>query len=238
MDNSRLIALTMLATLKTFVWAQPEIPRFVTHDFSDLNVIEQISRFRSGAGHDYSDEFESCRSMKHYYAPYARIRENGVIPIYSPVDGVVQGVQNEGHGSSEGLTNKQVRIRSTQHDRITFVLFHVDLASTAIRQGASVKAGERIGTARRFYPDLNEVAHSFDIAVYVDSPQSVKYISYMETLTDAVFDTYRKRGGDSRQTFIISEAERDADPLECDEQRFLTHGALSDWVKLNERTGE
>lgn len=42
------------------------IPRFVQTDYIELAKIDRISRFRSGEGHDYSDNFESCRSMKHY----------------------------------------------------------------------------------------------------------------------------------------------------------------------------
>ena len=43
-----------------------EIPQFVTHDYIDLDKITYITKFRSGSGHDYSDDYESCRNMKHY----------------------------------------------------------------------------------------------------------------------------------------------------------------------------
>ena len=41
------------------------VPRFVSADFTELAKIEQISKFRSGFGHSYTDGFENCRSMKH-----------------------------------------------------------------------------------------------------------------------------------------------------------------------------
>ena len=42
-----------------------EIPQFVDVNYIELEKISKISKFRSGMGHDYSDDFESCRSMKH-----------------------------------------------------------------------------------------------------------------------------------------------------------------------------
>ena len=43
------------------------VPRFVNTNYIDLENIFQISKFRSSAGHDYSDDIERCRSMKHYF---------------------------------------------------------------------------------------------------------------------------------------------------------------------------
>src|SRR5258708_5244428 len=43
------------------------IPRIVEADYIDLSKIVSISKFRSAQGHDYCDDFESCRSMKHYF---------------------------------------------------------------------------------------------------------------------------------------------------------------------------
>ena len=42
--------------------------QFIQADFIDLEKIVAISKFRSGSGHDFSQETdETCRSMKHYY---------------------------------------------------------------------------------------------------------------------------------------------------------------------------
>ena len=43
------------------------IPQIIDNDWINLDKIAQISKFRSGAGHDYSDDFERNRSMKHYF---------------------------------------------------------------------------------------------------------------------------------------------------------------------------
>src|ERR1044072_4810600 len=44
-------------------------PRIVSTDYIELPKIARISLFRSSAGHDYHDSFESCLSMKHYFVP-------------------------------------------------------------------------------------------------------------------------------------------------------------------------
>src|SRR5690349_9084225 len=62
-------------------------PKFVRFNYIDPDSIEQISLFRSGIGHDYSDDFESCRSMKHYFMPKVQTWAN--VKIFSPVDGTV-----------------------------------------------------------------------------------------------------------------------------------------------------
>ncbi len=208
------------------------IPAFVKNDFTKLADIAQISRFRSGYGHDYSDATENCRSMKHYYAPYERYLDNGTVPVYSPVDGKIVSVTDEGHGSAEGTTNKQIRIRPDAYPAFTFVIFHTDLSGDNIRAGTKVNAGELLGYARLRYPDLGETAHDFDIAVWVDTPGGVRYVSWFETMSDTLFETYRSRGAASRSDFIISRAERDADPLVCDGSRFENGGTLPDWVTL------
>lgn len=208
------------------------VPRFVKHDFTQLDKISEISRFRSAAGHDYSDGFESCRSMKHYYAPYEKYRMNNEIEVYSPVDGVIHSIIKEGHGASEGLDNKQVRIQSDEYPGMVFVFFHIDLISPEISSGRKIRAGELIGHARLYYPDINEYGYSFDIAVYVNTPSGIRYVSYFDAMADTLFHNYTARGARSRVDFIISKEERDADPIPCDGARFASDGRLENWFTL------
>jgi hypothetical protein len=209
------------------------VPRFVSNDFTQLEKISEISKFRSAAGHDYSDGFESCRSMKHYYAPYDKYRVNNNIEVYSPVDGVIHSIIKEGHGASEGLDNKQVRIQSSVYPAFVFVLFHIDLISPEISNGKKLQAGELIGHARMYYPDINDYGYSFDIAVWVETPSGMRYVSYFDTMADTLFNNYIARGAKSRNDFIISKEKRDADPLSCDKQRFTSNGKLENWFILN-----
>jgi hypothetical protein len=208
------------------------VPKFVKQDYTQLEKIYEISRFRSGIGHDYSDGAESCRSMKHYYAPYEAYRTNDIIEIYSPVKGVIESIVNESHGSSEGLKNKQIRIMSNDQHAFIFILFHVDLISTDIAEGRIVEEGELLGHARMYYPDLNEYSHNYDIAVRVYTPAGSRYISYFDTMTDSLFTSYIVRGAQSRDDFIISREERDADPLTCIGESFVDSGNLENWVVL------
>jgi hypothetical protein len=208
------------------------IPKFVEEDFTQLSKIEKISKFRSGIGHSYTDDFETCRSMKHYYTPYENYRENNTVKIYSPVSGTIVTVSNDGHGASIGLNNKQIHIGPDDQPAFTFVIFHCDLASSAITAGKKVQAGELLGYARLYYEDLAEYATSFDIALWVHTPTGMRLIPYFDTMKDVVFNNYISRGALSRQDFKISEEARDADPLECNGESFLTSGQLENWVML------
>jgi hypothetical protein len=201
------------------------IPRFVETDFTELNKISGISRFRSGEGHDYSDCLESCRSMKHYYAPFEIFRDSNNIEIYSPVEGIIDNIQNEQSGSS-------IRIRSSLQPAFIFVIFHTDLISSDIDIGTSVWPGQLLGHAS-YSPEL----YCFDIAVWVNTPSGMRYISYFETMTDEVFDRYIMRGAQCRCDFIISRQERDANSLICNGEQFLGSGSIENWVTLGFSSG-
>jgi len=209
------------------------IPQFVGHDFTQVSRIEMISRFRSGVGHSYTDGTETCRSMKHYYAPYDAYRENDTVEIYSPVRGTITTVVNDGHGASIGLKNKQIHIRPDDQPAFNFVIFHCDVLSSAIATGKKVAAGELLGYARLYYDDLDEYADNFDIAVSVNTPSGNRLVPYFETMDDVTFDGYVSRGAVSRDEFTITREARDADPLECDGETFMTSGTLENWVTLD-----
>jgi hypothetical protein len=76
-------------------WAERDLPQFITASHIDIADIERISRFRSPVGHDYSDSFETCCSMKHYYRPLNYYEVRFTQPIYSPVDGVILYLDKE-----------------------------------------------------------------------------------------------------------------------------------------------
>ncbi|MBN2861661.1 MAG: hypothetical protein JXN62_00775 [Bacteroidales bacterium] len=208
------------------------IPQFVGTDFTRSSRIEMISKFRSGFGHSFTDGSESCRSMKHYFNPYPIYRQNNTVEIYSPVNGVIVSVVNDGHGASIGLTNKEIQIRSDDQPAFIFVIYHCDLASEAIAAGRKVSGGDLIGYARMYYDDLAQYSTSFDIAVWVNTPTGTRLISYFETMQDALFSTYVSRGVTSRQDFIITREDRDADPLQCNGETFLTAGNIENFVTL------
>ncbi|MBN2542116.1 hypothetical protein JXI42_04560 [bacterium] len=200
-----------------------DIPPFVNVNYIELDKIHKISKFRSAVGHDYSDGFEDCRSMKHYFCPESgepgeSHPEWSTVKIYSPVDGVVTNVFQEWAGT-------QVRIKSQEQPDCFFIIFHIDLMES-LSIGETLSAGQQLGT------HIGSQTMS-DIAVGVDKGDGWKLISYFEVVTDSIFNEYQARGVTSRSSLIISEEERDADSLTCDGEVFINTGHLDDWVILD-----
>lgn len=115
-----------------------------------------------------------------------------------------------------------------------FLGFHIDLVSNKIKQGCHVDAGELIGYPHLYSPSIGQ-GINFDIAVQVMTPTGQQYISYFETMTDSLFNTYIQRGVLSRSDFIISKEKRDANPITCDGEWFTIkdyEDSLVNWVEL------
>jgi hypothetical protein len=212
--------------------ASSGVPQFINTDFVDLaNDIEDISLFRSAAGHDYSDSFESCRSMKHYFAPPLPKRVNNMVPVYSPINGqIVNLMTEEDNFTDDGVTNQKVLIKSSDYPELIITIFHIDLSDPSLAVGANLVAGQQIGFARMVSAAYG-TAHDFDIAIHASTPNGIKYVSYFDTMTDSLFSDYINWGGGgiTRSAFIISQAERDADPLTCSGETFTSFGNLQNW---------
>jgi len=149
--------------------------------------------FRFGIGHDYSDHFESCRSMKHVYYP---IEINGsmdwsTVQIFSPVSGTVSKIWETWAGTT-------VRIKSEEYPAFYFKIFHVNLTNP-LNFGDLVTAGQQLGTHIGSH-------YCSDIAVGISTPNgwSYKLVSYFDVMTDSVFQDYQARGLSSRDDAIIS----------------------------------
>lgn len=193
------------------------IPRFVNANYIELYKIYRISKFRSGFGHDYSDDFEDCRSMKHYFQPKGSVNWSAV-GIYSPVTGTVIDL-------NDGWAGTQVRIMSDLYPAFQFILFHVNL-STSLHIDDVVSAGEKLGN------HIGSQTMS-DIAVGVNTPNGWKLISFFDVMTDQLFQNYQARGVSTRNQVIISKQARDADPLTCQGETFTNSGNLNNWFILN-----
>lgn len=200
------------------------VPRIATSDCIDLDTILRLSRFRSGAGHDYSDGFETCRSMKHYFHPQAGVVMS-TIRVYAPFAGTVVGTTEEWDGPTL-WKGTAVGLRPDGHPAIHVVLFHVDL-HVPLAVGDTVVAGQELGTSEK------QDGTAGDVAVGVMTPAGFRLVSWFELMTDAVFAGYAARGVGARADMIVTRAQRDADPLTCDGQAFTSTSALPDWVDLN-----
>lgn len=189
---------------------------FVTTNYIELDKIGRISKFRSLAGHDYHDDFEQCRSMKHYFEPKYSVDWSS-IKITSPVKGSVSRIFEEWAGT-------QVQIQSEKYPKYIFIIFHINLA-TPLHVGDQITLGQQLGT------HIGSQTMS-DIAVGVATESGYKLISYFETLTDSLFQLYQLRGVATRNDMIITKEARDADSVKCGGDTFLSSGTIGDWVVL------
>ena len=198
------------------------IPQLVQTDYIEVPKISAISRFRSGEGHDYSDDFEHCRSMKHYFTISTSADPNQV-KIFSPITGYVQNDFPESTPNS----GNQIWVSSTNSPAFFFILFHVNVTNT-LAIGSAVTNGQQIGT---FGGEPGGVISS-DIAVQVNTPTGRNLLSYFDVMPDALFANYQAYGITNRTQMIISQAERDADPLDCSGETFLNSGSITNQVIL------
>ncbi len=203
------------------------VPKLATASYVELDATSMVSKFRSHSGHDFSDSYEDCRTMKHY--TYFRQGLNyGSLPIYSPIDGVVGMIQEEdivenAHGGW------QLYIVSSVDPSIVFRLFHMK-PMPGVEPGRTVRAGELIGVN-------NDVNYTNDIAVQATMTDGIKFMSYFDFMSDEVFTKYSARGVVSRESAIISKEVRDAEPLACDGEWYVDRtpdfGDESAWITLN-----
>jgi len=190
------------------------IPKFIGTDYIEPDKISRISKFRSGIGHDYSDDFESCRSMKHYFQPG---NSQSAINLYAPVSGTVMDLYEEWAGV-------QIKIKPQGYPAFLIILFHVNI-SDSIQTGDFIQEGQRLGT------HIGSQTMS-DIAIGVSTPEGWKLISYFYVITEAVFQHYQARGLTSRDNAVISLEDRNADPLTCEGEEFENSGNLENWINF------
>lgn len=198
------------------------LPKFIQADFVDSSRIYDISKFRSLAGHDFSGDGETCRSMKHYFTPLfdqainnrsgLPPKPNGIddIPIYSPVDGTITDISSE-----RTPIGSQVSVKPDNASQFSIRIFHV-WVSSGIHAGipftgwggTHVKAGQKIGVIG---------AHQgTDIAIQVGTmPWNNSFVSYFDVMPDNIFATYKARGVTDRSDLIISKAYRDSHSVTC-----------------------
>ena len=193
-----------------------DIPKFITTDYIEADKIERISKFRSAIGHDYWDDFERCRSMKHYFSPRSTVSWSSV-KIFSPITGKIVRTTEEWAGT-------QIQIQSAAQPKYIVIIFHIALQHQ-LNAGDSVFAGQQLGT------HFSSQTMS-DIAVGFSDNNRWKLISYFEVISDSVFQHYSARGITSRTDCIISKETRDADTLKCNGENFISSGTLENWVVL------
>jgi hypothetical protein len=233
--KTKILALLLMALLTTSCGKTPfatitidpnNLPKFIKHDFVDLSKIKRISKFRSGVGHDFSDDFESNRSMKHYYAPYDQyLNTDSSLEVYSPVNGkIVQLFKSETNRPRDW----EVRIRPEDYPALLIIIFHINV-DPSLKVGDRVSEGQKLGFANLLSISEETKADNFDIAVQTFVWGGRKLVSYFEIMTDELFESYKNRGISSRDQFIISKEYRDAHPIDWGKGEI----SAEDWVFLN-----
>ncbi len=209
------VTITVIATWDPDVLG---VPRFIARDYIDHTVLARISRFRSGFGHDYSDGVESCRSMKHYFQPRSNV-DWSALAIRSPVAGRIVSLQ------AEMTFGTQVQIVPAGYPAATVIIFHVNPVS-GLAVGQAVNAGDTLG-AHIGSQTLSDVAIRFR-----SQENGYRLVSYFEAMADSVFAGYAGLGVVTRDSFLISRADRDASPLQCSGESFTDPGTVENWVDL------
>lgn len=190
------------------------IPRFVETNYIELDKIYRVSKFRSSVGHDYSDAFEQCRSMKHYFEPRSE-SDWTTIKIFSPVTGTITRNEMEWAGA-------KIEIASDDYPAFRFSIFHINPLKL-FNIGDKVVSGEQMGT--HIGPQTMS-----DISVIVNDPtKQGRMVSYFEVITNTLLNTYTNL---TREDFIIQKSTRDANPLNCNGDTFITTDTLENWTFL------
>ena len=193
------------------------IPRMVNFNpIEPVNII-RISRFRSSYGESFSDNFETCRSMKHAFEPISLI-DRSATPVFSPVRGTVEKITATPSGD-------QIFIKPVIFPDFEFILINIKLDG-GIMVGQILSEGQKIGFISG-QPSL------FEIAVFVETPGGRRLLSFFEMLAEDAFNKYREGGDYSREDFIISREERDNSPLQCQGQSFAGIDTKDIWVSMD-----
>ncbi len=179
-------------------------PQFITANWIELDKIHSISKFRSQAGHDYSDIYESGRSLKHYFQPYDKYGfTNNNISIFSPVDGILVDAWLESRSVPGQIDGWHLVIQPLFTSIYSIHLFHINL-EPGIFIGRILKAGEKVGYAYLISDIAQGNSSNIDIAVECVIPIfGVRRISFFDVMNDDVFNLYKARGVSSRSDLII-----------------------------------
>lgn len=216
--------------------------KFVATNIINPSQISNISIFRSSEGHDFSDSFESCRSMKHYIEPFLKV--NNTNTVTAPANLKVVGMNTEERNgfTDDGRTNQYLALSLVANPGYVVELFHVDIASGLdVKLGDIIPEGTIIGHGRLVRTNEGDTSpttsHDFDIGVAANVSGGMKRLSYFDVITDSVMnsmDTWADSQISARNwvrdDFSYSAADRALDPITCNGEEFATFGTLPGWL--------
>lgn len=239
------ILILVLAVVLLMTLAQNAPPPQIVANFTEIDKIEKISKYRSCAGHTTvpQDEREMKRSMKHYFWVKPEHLGADTIEIYSPYDGFVTSTRQDPTEGLEGeiwIAPKDIFVVLPPIGRWTFSVQHINILE-GLKRGSEVKAGELIG-----YGAVSATANrnTFDV-VYGKGTLMPKMIdnwmgpfsdldSVFNQMSGDVFAQYQEKGITSKDEIIISREERDQNPCTYKDSGpyFLGPEDPDDWAIL------
>jgi hypothetical protein len=187
------------------------VPKFITHSFVNINEIKEVSKYRSGVGHDASFDGETCRSMRHYFGffdPEVQKAEDKVQykhDTFAPVSGKVMGIS----GGKSNNGSWQVNIRPDNSEASGFEVRIDNIKpKKGLRLWSHVEAGEKIGESL----GMAEITIAYHYLLKDHG------FSYFDVMTDSLFADYQKAAGQplTREDLKITKEYRDTHPLQCD----------------------
>ncbi|MBI4004945.1 hypothetical protein HY358_02305 [Candidatus Roizmanbacteria bacterium] len=239
-----LILILVSAAFLSMKAAQSKPPPEIVANFTNLDKIEKISRYRSCTGHVTvpQDEREGKRNMKHYFWVKPEYNKSKTVEIYSPYEGYVADIRSDPQDNLEGeiwISSEKIFALMPPFGVWSFSVQHIDVRGD-LKLGDKVKAGELIGWAA-----LSEKrGNSFDI-IYGKSGFPPKRIdnwtapfadldSVFNHMNDEVFAQYQKKGISSKQDILISKEKRDQNPCQYKEKGpyFMNRDDQDNWVYL------
>jgi hypothetical protein len=208
------------------------LPQFITHFVIDPKYLVAISKYRSNAGHGYSDQYEwPDSSMKNYYQPLPQylfgLNGQNTLPEYAPTSGTISTVTPDGPLSTGEPRGNQVSIVPDGYPAFAITLFHCDTLPN-IAPGLHVNAGDQVGFA-----DLRE-AINIDVAAsaywnatpmfsspgvlpspgQVLKPPGWRLLSFFDLMTDQAFAAFAPYGFTDRSAAIVPLAYRNQYPAQ------------------------
>ena len=214
----------------------------IVANFTEIDKIEKISKYRSCVGHTTvpQDEREMKRSMKHYFWVKPEYLGSDTIEIYAPYDGFVTGIREDRSDGLEGeiwIAPKDMFVVLPPIGRWMFSVQHINIRS-GLKQGSEVKAGELIG----YGAVAAQNRDTFDV-VFAKASMFPKTIdnwvgpfmdldSIFNHMSKDVFAQYLTKGIYSKEDVIITKEKRDQSPCVYKDNGpyFLNQEDPNNWV--------
>lgn len=201
-----------------FAWPSTSA-KYITAMPVDLAQIEDISKYRSCAGHDrsgysFDKTLETERSMKHYLYPVKAFQGTiDKVKVFAPFDGTVSRIDLEKDNPyAREKSGNGITFTTPMDPNAAFSYGHIYFVKE-FKVGDNVTAGELVG-----YAALGNVGDSFDIDLTAKEwvqghgkPNTEVLGSAFDHMTDSVLAEFAKYGI-TTQNMIDTKEYRDAHP--------------------------